>query len=155
MNLFKTIAMVGLVGVGMAYGENESSNAASNASLDELNKKSTPVVRDIMLERLQAAKKLPVPIPPTTPYDSDSKKKSVYLEEYQRGYRSILAAVDIGCHMGVMGETFSAYQDGWTDGIKAGKKDHPEKWAEMSGVPLEAILRSQEYKSLHSSPIPQ
>lgn len=139
-----------LVGVGVVYGEDKSSNAHSSESLEQLVKNQPSEDQDLM--RLRAAKKLPVPLPPTTPYDSDSKKKAVYLEEYQRGYRSILAAVDIGCHMGVKGETFQAYQDGWTAGIKAARKDHPEKLAEMLGVPLECILQLPEYKSQHPSP---
>lgn len=97
--------------------------------------------KDDSIERLKIARKLPVPEPATTPYDSDSKAKEVYLNEYRSGYRSILAAVDIGCHMGVKGLYFNAFQDGWSDGIEAAKKNHPEKVAQMMGMPLENYLR--------------
>ena len=155
MNFFKTLAIVGVMGVGMVYGEEGSSNSKSSNSLDKSNRSLITAEQDDTIKRLQAAKKLPVPLPPTTPYDSDPKKRSVYLEEYQSGYRTILAAVEVDCHMGVKGETFHAYQDGWLDGKHAGIKDHPEKLAEMWGVPLETILQSPQYKSQHPSPTPQ
>jgi hypothetical protein len=152
---FRTLALVGLLCVGMVYGEDGSSNAASSNSLDKSNKSLIPAEQDDTLTRLQAAKKLQIPLPLTTPYDSDPKKRDVYLEEYQSAYRSILAAVDIGCHMGVKGVTFLAYQDGWTAGIKAARKDHPEKWAEMLGVPLDCILQWEKNQSEHPSTTPQ
>jgi ankyrin repeat protein len=92
---------------------------------------------DDSVKRLKAARQLPVKAPVSTPYDSDPQAREVYLEEYRAGYRSILAAVDIICHMGVKGPTFEAFQAGWSDGKKAATKDHPEKAAEIMGVPLE------------------
>lgn len=97
---------------------------------------------DGSVKRLKAARHLPVKDPASTPYDSNSQAREVYLEEYRAGYRSILAAVDIICHMGVKGPTFEAFQAGWNDGKKAARKDHPEKVAEMLGVPLEDYLRA-------------
>ena len=64
------------------------------------------------------------------------------MEEFRAGYRSVLAAVDIGCHMGVKGPYLKPFQEGWGAGIDAGKKDHPEKAAEMLGRPLRDYLRA-------------
>ena len=97
---------------------------------------------DDSVKRLEAARQLPVNEPTTTPYDNNPQAREVYLEQYRAGYRSILAAVDIGCHIGVKGSHLKAFQDGWNDGIATGKKDHPEKAAEMMGIPLRDYLRA-------------
>jgi hypothetical protein len=96
---------------------------------------------DSISERIEAAQKIPVPQPKTTPYDSDPKAKAIYTEEYIKAYRLILAAVMVDCHMGVKGPYEKAFQDGWVDGRKTAMKDHPEKVAEMYGVSLEDYQR--------------
>lgn len=83
------------------------------------------------LERLIAARRLPVKDPASTPFDSDPAARKVYLEEYRAGYRSILAGVDVACHMGVKGPDFEAYQAGWRAGKEAARKDNPGKATEI------------------------
>jgi len=110
--------------------------------------------RDDSVKRLKAARLLPVKDPASTPYDNDPQAREVYLEEYRAGYRSILAAVDIGCHMGVNGPTFEAYQAGWKAGKEAAASDHPEKAAEMMGVPLEVYINARKSNSTRENPSP-
>ncbi len=92
-------------------------------------------------ERLKAARQLPVKDPASTPYNNDPLAREVYLEEYRAGYRSVLAVVSIDCHTGIKGPTFGAFQAGWNDGKNVATKDHPEKVAEMLGIPLSDYLR--------------
>lgn len=68
---------------------------------------------DDSVKRLKAARHLPVKALASTSYDKDRQAPEVYLEENRPEYRSILAAVDIECHVGVKGPTFEAFQAGW------------------------------------------
>lgn len=86
-----------------------------------------------------AAAKLPVPAPETIRF-TDPVERAVYLTEYEAAYRSILAKVEIDCHLGVVGPTLRAWREGWADGIIAVRRNHPEIVAEMMGVPLMMYL---------------
>lgn len=99
-------------------------------------------------KRLKAASLLPVPQPISTPYDKDPVAKKIYLDQFNAGYRTVLAAVTFDCHMGVRGPYLEAFQQGWSDGIKAAKKDHPEKEAEMLGMTLEMFNQIKRQDSL-------
>jgi hypothetical protein len=94
--------------------------------------------------RIEATKGIKIPLPKITPYDADSEAKAVYLQEYTKAYRLILAAVLVDCHMGIKGYYENAFQDGWVDGRSAAIKDHPEKAAQiakMQGISLEDFLK--------------
>lgn len=88
------------------------------------------------LARLDAADKTDVQEPHSTPHDLDPRLKTKYLECYDKGYRTVLASVSTSYGILFSGPDNKASQDGWYDGIKTAKKNHPEKVAEMFGVPL-------------------
>lgn len=91
--------------------------------------------RDDVAARIAAVQKIPVPLPEKTPFDSSRKAREIYLEEYCAGYRAVLAAVFVDCHIGVLGPYFEAFQQGWTDGKNAALTAHPEKTADLLGIP--------------------
>ena len=118
MNPFRTLAMVGLLGVGMVYGE----SADTNGTLLDLQRK------------IEESKKIAVTLPATTPFDSDPKLRDIYLDQYQAGYRNIVADLKLiqfpenffkDHHM--TERIFNVYMQGWRDGTSKALKDHPEK----------------------------
>jgi hypothetical protein len=90
---------------------------------------------DDVTARIAAAQKITVPVPEKTLFDSDPKARKIYLEEYCAGYRTVLASVVTDCHMGVKGPYLEAFQQGWEDGKNSALKAHPEKAAELIGIP--------------------
>lgn len=102
--------------------------------------------QDDVAARIAAVQKIPVPMPEKTPFDSNRKAREIYLEEYCAGYRTVLAAVFVDCHMGVLGPYFDAFQQGWTDGKNAALTAHPEKAADLLGIPWD------QYKAIIEEP---
>lgn len=118
MNFFKTLAMVELVGVGMAC---ESIGADSKDTKPDLQKK------------IEESKKIFVNLPDATPFDSDPKLRALYLHEYQAGYINIVAELYLkpdfrfDFKKGVKEADFKASTQGWSHGTMKALKDHPEK----------------------------
>ncbi len=94
---------------------------------------------DDVIARIELARKLEVPVPKATPYDSDPKAREIYLEEYTKAYRLVVAEVVVGCHMTVNGRYKAAMQDGWNDGRRAAMRRYPEKAAKL-GSSLESAV---------------
>ena len=67
----------------------------------------------------------PVPLPKTTPYDSDPTAREVYLKTFQHGYRNGMARV-FNTLCGAKWKYMEAEQQGWGDGQSQAVKDHPE-----------------------------
>lgn len=66
-------------------------------------------------QRLALYKDTPVPLPSTTPFDSDAAARAMYLDWYRDGYRSGLTGVTITCCF-PPGPHPQAQQKGWSDG---------------------------------------
>jgi hypothetical protein len=118
MNLFKTLAMVGLVGVGVVYGEDADTN---NPWQD-------------FQQKIEESKKIFVCLPTSTPFDSDPKLRDIYLDQYQAGYRNIVADLKLSLFPEIFFKDhhmteriFNVYIQGWNDGTGKALKDHPEK----------------------------
>ena len=99
---------------------------------------------DAALKRIEAARKIDVPLPAKTPFDADPKEREVYLQEYRSAYRLVLAMVQVDCHMGVKGYYEKAFQQGWKDGRDAAMNAHPEKVAATYGISLSEYLAGLE-----------
>jgi len=101
--------MVGLLVMGsLGYGEEEKAQAI----------KSKPTQ-----EQIREAQKIPAPLPPTTPFDSDPKAKAVYLENYQTAYRYFMAGLDYQGMDFPDKSLFKAYLQGQKDGISQAVRD--------------------------------
>lgn len=86
--------------------------------------------------RLEAAKKIPVPMPTRTPFDSDPVAARIYLQEFAAGYRNVAGNMGIHCHM-CLNSTFPSarcepYLAGWRDGSETAWNDRLEKRAANS-----------------------
>jgi len=92
------------------------------------------------LSRLEAAEKIDVVNPIFTPYDKAPQIKTIYLEAYRKGYRTVLASVFFSSGRFPNFGDKKASQDGWLDGIKAAKEDHPDKAASKVVVPYGTYL---------------
>lgn len=88
------------------------------------------------------AKDVQIPVPPTTPFDSDPTANKIYLEDYRTAYRTILANINVECRMSVEGEYRKASDTGWRDGMRAAIKRYPEKLLEIYGFTLEDYRRT-------------
>lgn len=117
MNLFRILVMIGLVGVGIVSGESADTN---NSMLD-------------LKQRIEGSKKIFVSLPAITPFDSVPKLRELYLEQYQAGYRNVVAELHLDPDFrfdfkkGVTEPVFKAVTQGWSDGTMKALKDHPEK----------------------------
>jgi hypothetical protein len=118
MNFFKTLAMVGLVGVSVVYGESVDTNNPKQDSQ----------------QRIEESKKIFVYLPTSTPFDSDPKLRDIYLKQYQAGYRNIVADLkpsqfpeNLFKDHHMTERIFNVYIQGWNDGTGKALKDHPEK----------------------------
>ena len=117
MNFKKGLLLL-LVGVGVAYGEGSDTNNP---------------IQDLQ-QKIDESKKIAVTLPTTTPFDSDPKLRDIYLDQYQAGYRNIVADLKLfqfpenffkDHHMSE--RIFNVYMQGWVDGTSKALKDHPEK----------------------------
>ena len=77
-----------------------------------------PISSDDSMQRLAAARVAEVPLPATTPFDSESAARAAYLDAYKDGYRSGLVSLNV---------LFQAPDEkdvirtrGWFDGARAG-----------------------------------
>ena len=133
MKPLKTVALVGfLIMASLVYGQ--------EAKPQEIKSKLTQ-------EQIREAQKIPVSIPPTTPFDSDPKAKDVYLENYQTAYRYFMAGLDYQGMDFPDKSLFKAYLQGQKDGISQAvrdqmkdlifhpsSKDYPERIATPEGI---------------------
>ncbi len=72
-------------------------------------------------EELRAVNAAKVPLPLTTPFDSESSRRSTYLKAYEDGCRSGLVLLNVLFnHPKETSDDHVAAAQGWDDGAKAG-----------------------------------
>jgi hypothetical protein len=102
----------------------------------------------------ESLRAVPVPVPKTTPYDADARKKGAYLSGFRDGWEKGITGMLKYATFGSPSSLSPDLTPSWTYGWKAGSKAGADRWFEELGRVLDA-LRTNKPAAGKARPTPQ